>query len=144
MESGFNRSMESRQRIAFGMGWIHERFPAVPSGLKVSSGVMTVDKALSAYHVQAEARMAQIREEISSYLKGDILISLDSVTESISGAEKELSDILNMAKDLLESETGMVIPDEDKMRITAAIERSEESLKTIEKERSSWADKIFI
>lgn len=88
--------------------------------------------------------MAQIREEISSYLKGDILISLDSVTESISGAEKELSDILNMAKDLLESETGMVIPDEDKMRITAAIERSEESLKTIEKERSSWADKIFI
>lgn len=134
MEIGLNQSMEVRQRIAFHMRLIHERFPAVLSGLDISSGFASLDTEFSYYHKNAKTYVTRVREEIFSCLNGNILMSLDSVTESVSRTETALNAILEAARTLLLSK-GAVIP--DNMRILDKITLSQTSLNDIQKTRQS-------
>ena len=134
MEIGLNQSMEVRQRIAFHMRLIHERFPAVLSGLDISSGFASLDTEFSYYHKNAKTYVTRVREEIFSCLNGNILMSLDSVTESVSRTETALNAILEAVRTLLLSK-GAVIP--DNMRILDKITLSQTSLNDIQKTRQS-------
>ena len=134
MEIGLNQSMEVRQWIAFHMGLIHERFPAVLSGLDISSGFAPLDTEFSDYHKNAKTYVTRVREEIFSCLNGNILMSLDSVTESISRTETALNAILEAVRTLLLSK-GAVIP--DNTQILNKITLSQTSLNDIQKVRES-------